>query len=78
MVAFVVNKQLAQIRPANTTAVSAYSPAANVRTEIKRIVICNTTGSAVTFQLFLDDNGTIYDQTTALFYDVSLAADSTD
>lgn len=70
-------KQLGQLRPGNTTAASLYSPGASTQTIIKSIIICNTSGSSVKFRIFADDNGTTYDQTTALFYDAPLPANST-
>ena len=74
----VKGKQLAQARPANTTAVSAYTPpSAEIVTEIRKIIICNTTASAATFRLFHDDNGTTYDETTALYFDDSVPANKT-
>ncbi len=68
---------LAQSRPANTTAVSAYSPGASVRTKITRILVCNTTGNTPTFRIFLDNDGTTYNQTTALYYDKAMSANDT-
>ena len=65
---------LAQTRPSNTTAATAYT--AVVHTEITRIVVCNTTGSAATYRLFHHNSGSTYDQTTALRYDVSIAANA--
>ena len=73
----ITGKQLAQSRPANTTAVSAYSPDPNIKTEILQVDICNTTGSAATFRLFHDVDGTTYDETTALYFDTSVAANTT-
>ncbi len=70
-------KLLGQARPANTTAVTIYSPPVNVWTEITKVIICNTSGSSAKFRLFLDDDGTTYDQTTALYYDAVVAADDT-
>ena len=70
-------KVLAQLRPADTNAASLYSPPDNTSTELTKLVICNQTGSSVTFRLFLDDNGTTYDQSTALFYDQSISANLT-
>jgi hypothetical protein len=69
--------QLGQLRPANTTAASVYSPAASIETRVTAITVCNTSGAAATFRIFHDDNGTTYDQTTALYYDVPIAADDT-
>jgi len=70
-------KQLGQLRPADTSAASVYSPAASTSAIVKGIFVCNVDTSAHAFRLFHDDNGTTYDQTTALFYDVSVAANTT-
>lgn len=72
---FASGQQLAQSRPANTSTATAFT--ASVRTEITAIVICNTTGSATTFSIYHDDDGTTYDQTTALVYAAALAANTT-
>lgn len=72
----IVEKQLAQSRPANTTAASIYSPTGETAI-IKSIVICNVTGTAAAFRIFLDDDGTTYDQTTALFYDANINGNET-
>lgn len=64
------SSQLAQSRPAGTSAVSILAPA--MRTEVTKIVICNTSGSSAKFSVYHDDNGTTYDQTTALYYGVAL------
>lgn len=70
-------KQLGQSRPSDTTAVSLYSPASGiVSAEITSLFVANTTGSAATYRIFIDDDGTTYDQSTALAYDVSLAANT--
>ena len=66
-------KVLGQLRPANTTAASIYSPPANSAVQIDKIVISNTSGAAANIRLFIDDDGTTYDQTTALVYDLPLA-----
>lgn len=68
--------QLAQTRPSSTTAATAYTAPSGTRVEIKKIVIANVTGSSATYRLFHDDDGTTYDQTTALAYDVSVPANS--
>ena len=41
-------------------------------------MVCNTSGADATYRIFHDDNGTTYDETTALFWDVTLTADSSD
>ena len=72
-----VYTMIAQSRPANTTAVSIYSPKASMQTEIKEIIVCNTSAASQDFRIFLDADGTTYDESTALFWDVSLKADGT-
>lgn len=69
--------QLAQSRPSNTNAVSAYSPATNEVTHITEIAVCNTTAISATFRIFHDEDGTTYNESTALFYDVSIGANTT-
>lgn len=71
-------KQLGQAAPANTIAVSIYSPASGINAILKKIVVCNTTASSAKYRIFHDADGTTYDTTTALFYDVTLSANSTD
>jgi hypothetical protein len=64
--------QLAQVRPADTNTATAFT--AKARTEITRIVVCNTTASGVVFGLYHDDDGTTYSEVTALFFGTALAA----
>ena len=77
MAVHVHKKLAASTRPANTTATSAYSPGAGVEATIKQISICNTSGGNVTYRLF-HDAATTYDETSAIAWDVALAADTTD
>lgn len=69
--------QLGQSRPANTTAVSAYSPGVDTEAVVHNVIVCNTSGSVAKFRLFLDLDGTTYDEGTALAWDEAVAADST-
>lgn len=69
-------KQLAQKRENSTNAVSVYSPGASTTAIIKTVILCNTSGATATFRLFLDDDGTTYDESTALAWDIDLDADS--
>jgi hypothetical protein len=72
---FASGSQLAQSRPSGTSAASIFTAA--VAHEITCIVVCNTTGSAATYSVYHDDDGSTFDQTTALWYEVSLAGNST-
>jgi hypothetical protein len=69
--------QLGQLRPANTTAASIYTPGTGRRGVITSLIVCNVTAGAVTFRVFHDDNGTTYDETSALVFDVALPAATT-
>ena len=69
---------LGQVR--NTTggtAESIYSPGSGETGVIRTIVVCNTTMSADSFSIFLDNDGTTYDESTALYFDEGIAANET-
>jgi hypothetical protein len=70
-------KQLGQLRPVNTTAASLYSPGTNVTGIAKNLIVANTTATQATFRVFVDDDGTTYDETTAIFFDVPLLGNTT-
>ncbi len=71
-------KQLGQLRPANTTAASLYSPAASTTAILRTLHVSNTTASSAKYRLFVDDDGTTYDETTAIAFDITLPANTTD
>ena len=71
-------KELGQHRINSTTATSLYSPGASTTGIILSIVVCNQSAAAATYRIFLDNDGTVYDQSTALFYDISIPANTTD
>lgn len=73
-----VSNQLGQARPSDTNPLSIYSPANNVTGIVKMIRIVNTTGAAATYRMFHDKNGTTYDESTALEWDKSIAANSSE
>jgi hypothetical protein len=73
--ATIAESQLGQLRNASGgTAESLYSPGASTTGILKSITVCNQSGATDTYRIFLDDDGTTYDATTALFYDVSIDA----
>lgn len=71
-------KQLGQARDNDTNTHSIYSPAANTTAVIRTIMIANNTAGAVAIRLFIDDDGTTYDQSTTILYDYSVAANTTE
>ena len=72
-----IGELLGQSRPANTTAVSIYSPVSGQHTKITKIVICNTASTTQKFRIFLHNTGTTYDETTALFWDINVPTETT-
>ena len=68
---------LGQSRPSGTTAASILAGAANKIELIQQIIIANNTASAANASVYLDNDGTTYDQTTCLLYSVSIPANST-
>lgn len=68
-------EELVQSRPSGTSATQAYQP--DARAVVNIVYICNTTASAADASLYIDWNGTTYDQSTALFYGVEIPANST-
>lgn len=68
--------QLGQSRPADTVSVSLYSPADGVVATIEKLVVVNT-GASATFDVYHDEDGTTYDQSTALYYGSAITANGT-
>lgn len=59
-------KQLGQARENSTNAVSVYSPGTATTAIIKNITVANTSGSPANLSIYIDDNGTVYDESTVL------------
>lgn len=58
---------LAQVRPTDTANLEAFQ--ATLDTEVMLIIVTNTSGAAATFRIFHDDINTIFNESTALFWD---------
>lgn len=71
-----MRRQLAQARPAGTSAVSLFSQSSSPY-EIDLINITNVAGSDTTVSIFHDANGTTYDESTALIWQVPLVSGET-
>ena len=67
-------KILGQPRLTNTTATSVFSPTRGFEYRIDVIMVSEHAGNTPSYRLFFDDDGTTYDQTTAIAYDVALTA----
>ena len=70
-------KLLAQARENSTNAVSVYNQIITQEAYIDQIILCNTSGAPCTVRLFFDEDGTTYDETTALFFDSNVDANQT-
>lgn len=64
-------KQLAQSQLTNSAA-SYYSPPANIEAKITRINITNTDSVKKWFTLWVDDDGTTYDNNTVQYYQIEI------
>jgi len=69
-------QQLGQARENSTNAVTVYSPGASEEVIVKQIIVVNTSAAAATVRIFHDDNGTTYDETTAIAWNVPIPAGS--
>lgn len=70
-----VNKELAQFE-ATTAPTSIYSPGTDIETVIRQITVANTSSTTKDFIVYLDNNGTTYDDTTTLFYQIDVPKNS--
>ena len=62
---------------ATTSAVSAYSPGADEIAIIKQITVCNHEATVQTFGIWVDVDGSTYDDDSVRFEDVTIPANST-
>jgi hypothetical protein len=69
-------KRLGASRPSDTNNATLYTASA-VTAIIKSIRICNTTTSDATCRIFLVPSGGTADQTTSIYYDFNIPANST-
>lgn len=67
-------QQIAQSRPSGTSETQVYSPSRLQRTMIRHIFVCNTTASNVDFSIYHDNDGTTYDESSALFFESQILA----
>lgn len=70
-------KQLGQKTPSDTNAVSLVKKMPNMRLHVTSLLVVNTTSGALTYSVFLDQDGTTYDTTTAIAYNAAIAANTT-
>jgi len=64
-------KQLAQVRENSTNAVTIYT-ASGVTATVKTIKVANTTASIVKVRIFIDNDGTTFDESTAIAWDIEI------
>jgi hypothetical protein len=63
-------KMLGQLRPADTTAAALYTKAQDSKVWLDQLFICNTTANTPSYRVCIDEDGSTYDETTALYWDV--------
>ena len=69
-------KQLGQANPGATPA-SIYTPGTNLKSRKMVLYVSETSGTDRTWSLYHDDNGTTYDDTTALYVTIAILASTT-
>ena len=72
-----VIKVLGQSDPSATTATVLYTVPDLAQTTVSSLVICNRSGSAITFRVSVHVEGASADDKQFLFYNQSLAAETT-
>ncbi len=77
MAEFDIFRVLAQSRPNGTGNTTAFTKPVNKYSTIYSIIVCNTTGSARTYSVFICTNGTTYDETTAIIFASPIAPNET-
>jgi len=70
-------KALGQLRPTDMNAATLYTKGQSTVAYLDQLYICNTTASPTTYRVFVDADGSTYDQETALWYDFPLGANTT-
>lgn len=69
---------LGQSRPSGTSTETLVNTLDKSKFIVYTIYIANNTSSAADFSIYHDNDGTTYDQSTALYYEVSLAGNTTE
>lgn len=67
--------QIAQSRPSGISAESAFT--ATTKTEVTLIVVTNTSGAAAKATIYHDDDGSTFDESTALHWQTDIPAGTT-
>jgi len=70
-------KRLGASRPSDTNNATLYTVPSSTTTIIVAMRVCNTTTSDVTCRVFLVPSGGTADQSTAIYYDYNIPANST-
>lgn len=68
-----MRRQLGQLRPTGTSAEVLFNPVDNKPYAINSITVCNTGAGQIKISIFHDVDGTTYDETTALVWELIVA-----
>lgn len=63
---------------ATTSATSAYSPGSGETAIIKQITVCNHEATAQTWSLWIDNDGSTYDDDSVKYEDIDIDANTTE
>lgn len=70
-------KQIAQHRLQDTDVNNAYNSVLGVITVLNNVIICNTSAAEATFQMCIDIDGSVHDESTAIHWDQPVPAHTT-
>lgn len=70
------SRQLGQVAPTDTNVTTLYAPPDGIKGEVNLLIVANVTGSAATYSIFNDADGTGSASSNALYKTVSLAANT--
>lgn len=72
------HQQLGQIRPSSAnTPTQLYAAKSGIESTISSILVCNTSGASATFKMYNDDDGTDTDESTAIYWNITVEANQT-
>ena len=71
-----VELQIAQAKPAGTSATTAFA-ASGSRYVVRQVCLSNNTGAASNVDIWLDDDGTTYNNTTQIYGAKAIPTDTT-
>jgi len=68
---------LNRLRPSGTSAVSMFSPLKGEQVILRKLYISNVGGNKAKYSVFITDDSSTYDETTAIFFEIEIEKETT-